>query len=57
MAIVGGAVIPPAYGFLTDTIGFKNCATTSYCLLWLYTIIWNIEREKNTAKFVNFGFC
>jgi FHS family L-fucose permease-like MFS transporter len=23
MAIVGGAVIPPAYGFLTDKIGFK----------------------------------
>ncbi len=23
MAIVGGAVIPPAYGFLTDNIGFK----------------------------------
>ena len=23
MAIVGGAIIPPAYGFLTDTIGFK----------------------------------
>ncbi len=23
MAIVGGAVIPPAYGFLTDEIGFK----------------------------------
>lgn len=23
MAIVGGAVIPPAYGFLTDNVGFK----------------------------------
>ncbi|HET8804323.1 MAG TPA: glucose/galactose MFS transporter, partial [Aequorivita sp.] len=23
MAIVGGAIIPPAYGFLTDIIGFK----------------------------------
>ena len=41
MAIVGGAIVPPAYGFLTDLLGFKTAlfliiACYGYILLFGY---------------------
>jgi FHS family L-fucose permease-like MFS transporter len=39
MAIVGGAVIPPAYGFLTDNVGFKVAlllVIACYCYIFIF---------------------
>ncbi len=48
MAIVGGAVIPPMYGFLTDNIGFKLAL-----LLWIacygYIIFFGIMKRKKVV--------
>lgn len=45
-AIVGGAVIPPAYGYLTDQIGFKN---SLFVIIFCYAyILW--FSFKNSKK-------
>jgi len=45
-AIVGGAVIPPAYGYLTDQIGFKN---SLFVIIFCYAyILWfSFKNSKN----------
>ena len=42
-AIVGGAFIPPLYGYLTDQIGFK---TAFILLLVCYLYIWLYGRQS-----------
>lgn len=46
MAIVGGAVIPPAYGFLTDNIGFKM-ALSLLVACYGYILFFGIIKGKN----------
>ena len=50
MAIVGGAVIPPAYGFLTDNIGFKFAL---FLLIACYGYILFFGILKGKRKHVN----
>ncbi|MCZ4319677.1 sugar MFS transporter [Aequorivita viscosa] len=45
MAIVGGAVIPPAYGFLTDNVGFK-IALLLVIACYSYILIFGIIKGK-----------
>ncbi len=45
MAIVGGAVIPPAYGFLTDNVGFK-VALILIIACYGYIIFFGMKKGK-----------
>ncbi|MBT0607766.1 sugar MFS transporter [Aequorivita echinoideorum] len=49
MAIVGGAVIPPAYGFLTDTIGFKF-ALFLIIACYAYILLFGILKRKSAVS-------
>lgn len=49
MAIVGGAVIPPAYGFLTDNIGFK-LALFLLIACYGYILFFGILKRKKTIS-------
>lgn len=44
-AIVGGALIPPAYGFLTDQIGFK-LALFLVIACYVYILIFGYKKQK-----------
>ena len=48
MAIVGGAVIPPLYGFLTDNVGFK-VALLLMIACYVYILIFGIKKRKISA--------
>ncbi len=48
MAIVGGAVIPPAYGFLTDNVGFK-VALLLVIACYLYILFFGIYKRKTAV--------
>ncbi|QNJ97769.1 sugar MFS transporter [Constantimarinum furrinae] len=48
MAIVGGAVIPPLYGFLTDNVGFK-VALLLMIACYGYILIFGIKKRKISA--------
>lgn len=45
MAIVGGAIIPPAYGFLTDNVGFK-IALLLVIACYAYILFFGIYKGK-----------
>lgn len=47
MAIVGGAIIPPLYGFFTDSIGFKY-ALFFIILCYAYIFWYGIKNSKKT---------
>jgi FHS family L-fucose permease-like MFS transporter len=50
-AIVGGALIPPAYGFLTDEIGFK--AALFFIILCYGYILWfGYRNSKKSVQHV-----
>ncbi len=49
MAIVGGAVIPPAYGFLTDNVGFK-IALFLLIACYGYILFFGIIKGRFTTK-------
>ena len=44
-AIVGGALIPPAYGFLTDQIGFK-LALFLVIACYVYILVFGYKKQK-----------
>lgn len=48
MAIVGGAIIPPAYGFLTDNVGFK-IALSLLVFCYLYILFFGIHKGRLAA--------
>ncbi len=48
MAIVGGAVIPPAYGFLTDNVGFK-VALLLVIACYGYILFFGIFKRKKAV--------
>ncbi len=48
-AIVGGALIPPFYGFLTDNIGFKT-ALFFVILCYTYILWYAYKNSKKTAN-------
>lgn len=48
MAIVGGAIIPPAYGFMTDNIGFKR-ALLLVVACYGYILFFGIFKRKKTV--------
>lgn len=48
MAIVGGAIIPPAYGFLTDNIGFKM-ALFLLVACYGYILFFGILKKKSSV--------
>ncbi len=52
MAIVGGAVIPPAYGFLTDLIGFKF-ALFLIIACYGYILLFGFLKRKNKVEVYN----
>lgn len=52
MAIVGGAVIPPAYGFLTDNLGFK-IALLLIIACYLYILFFGIFKAKRKTLLPN----
>ena len=45
MAIVGGALIPPAYGFLTDNVGFK-LSLLLLVLCYGYILYYGVKKHK-----------
>ena len=47
MAIFGGAIIPPLYGFLTDAIGFK-IALLLIIACYAYILFFGYVKSKNT---------
>ena len=49
MAIVGGAIIPPAYGFLTDNVGFK-IALLLVIACYGYILFFGIFKRKKMAN-------
>ncbi|MEX0995421.1 MAG: sugar MFS transporter [Flavobacteriaceae bacterium] len=49
MAIVGGAIIPPAYGYLTDTFGFK-WAFVLLIACYGYILLFGLIKQKNPVK-------
>lgn len=49
MAIVGGAIIPPAYGFLTDSFGFK-WALLLLIACYGYILVFGILKNKKPVK-------
>lgn len=49
MAIVGGAIIPPAYGFLTDSFGFK-WALLLLIACYGYILLFGILKNKKPVK-------
>ncbi|WP_418510644.1 sugar MFS transporter [Corallibacter sp.] len=46
-AIVGGAIIPPTYGFLTDNIGFKTALLLVICA-YAYILYYGYKNSKKT---------
>lgn len=49
MAIVGGAIIPPLYGFFTDSIGFKYALfIIAFC--YAYILWYGYKNSKKTIK-------
>ena len=49
MAIVGGAIIPPLYGFFTDSIGFKYALfIIAFC--YAYILWYGYKNSKSTIK-------
>lgn len=46
MAIVGGAIIPPLFGFLTDHVGFKS-ALLFIVICYGYILWYGIKNSKN----------
>lgn len=48
-AIVGGALIPPLYGFLTDHIGFKN-ALIFIIMCYTYILYFGYRNTKNNIS-------
>ena len=49
MAIVGGAIIPPLYGFFTDSIGFKYALfIIAFC--YAYILWYGYRNSKKTIK-------
>ncbi len=51
MAIVGGAIIPPAYGFLIDNFGFKT-ALILLIACYGYILFFSFLKAKNPMKIV-----
>lgn len=49
MAIVGGAIIPPAYGYLTDVFGFK-WAILLLIACYGYILLFGLRKQKIPAK-------
>lgn len=49
MAIVGGAIIPPAYGYLTDIFGFK-WAFVLLIACYGYILLFGLIKQKNPVK-------
>jgi len=49
MAIVGGAIIPPAYGYLTDLFGFK-WALLLLIICYGYILLFGILKQKKPIK-------
>lgn len=49
MAIVGGAVIPPLYGFFTDLAGFKT-ALLLLIVCYVYILFFGLYKRKSTLK-------
>lgn len=49
MAIVGGAIIPPAYGYLTDLYGFK-WALLLLIACYGYILLFGMMKQKNPVK-------
>lgn len=49
MAIVGGAIIPPAYGYLTDLFGFK-WALLLLIICYGYILLFGILKHKKPVK-------
>jgi len=49
MAIVGGAIIPPAYGYLTDLFGFK-WALLLLIICYGYILLFGILKQKKPVK-------
>ena len=49
MAIVGGAIIPPAYGFLTDNIGFK-LALLLVVACYGYILFFGVYKRKKAVS-------
>ena len=47
-AIVGGAFIPPLYGFLTDQVGFK-IAFILLLVCYLYIWLYGRQSQKNAT--------
>lgn len=51
MAIVGGAIIPPLFGFLTDNVGFKS-ALLFIVICYGYILWYGIKNSKNKLHYV-----
>jgi len=49
MAIVGGAIIPPAYGFLTDNFGFK-IALLLLIACYGYILYFGMRKRKSIIE-------
>lgn len=52
MAIVGGAIIPPAYGFLTDNFGFKM-ALLLLVACYGYILYFGMRKRKSKIEALN----
>ncbi|OBX23770.1 MULTISPECIES: sugar MFS transporter [Bizionia] len=52
MAIVGGAIIPPFFGLLTDNVGFKS-ALLFIVICYAYILWYGFKNSKNRLQEIN----